>query len=72
MTAKLFAHLRQTRDRMKQQLHRLQGGGLKVMDVTRNPPEDVTAEAIERVSELLSDAEQLIRIYGADEGSGLR
>lgn len=67
MTAKLFEHLRQTRDRMKRQLDRLESGELKVTDITKNPPEDVTHISVDRVKELLADAEQLIMIYGADK-----
>jgi hypothetical protein len=67
MTAKLFEHLRATRQRMRQQLHRLQSGELQVMDVTRDPPVDVTPISIQRVQELLDDADQLIKIYGADQ-----
>lgn len=67
MTAKLFEHLRVSRQRFVLQLERLEAGRLKVMDVSKEPPVDVSDVSIERLKELLADVDQLIRIYGIDQ-----
>jgi len=67
MTAKLFEHLRVSRQRFVLQLERLQAGQFKVLDVSQEPPVDVSETSIERLKELLADVDQLIRIYGVDQ-----